>query len=318
MENIRFGIIGCGDVTEVKSGPAFRKVKGSDLEMVMRRDEEKLIDYAKRHQVERYTTDYKELLTDDSVDAVYIATPPKWHHYYALEAARHKKAVYVEKPMALTIQECQEMIDVCKAEGVPLYVAYYRRGQPKFNKVKALIKQGVIGDIRAFHYSYANELIEVDPNRSWLMDKEEAGGGLLYDIGSHMTDILLYFFGDLDEVNGSSANQTEAYGVDDVTSGYMKFKNGVQGTIQMTFNAGFQEDVLRILGADGWIELSIMNNEPVTMNVNGQLETFEFDAIEHVEQPFIQMVVDSMHGLNDLDTTGIEGLKTQKVLEALC
>jgi predicted dehydrogenase len=154
MKDIRFGIIGCGDVTEKKSGPAFRKVEGSELVMVMRRDAKKLESYAKRHQVDKYTTDYLALLSDPDIDAVYIATPPKWHHFYVMEAAKHKKAIYVEKPMGRSVEECQEMVDICKKYEVPLFVAYYRRGQEKFNRIKTMIEEGDIGEIRSFHFAY--------------------------------------------------------------------------------------------------------------------------------------------------------------------
>ena len=131
MDRVRVGIIGCGKVTEMKSGPAFQKVPGSSLEMVMRRDEEKLISYAARHGVKRYTTDYRELLEDPGIDLVYVATPPDTHAFYTIEAAKRGKAVYVEKPMARTVKECRDMIKACGEAGTPLYVAYYRRGQPK-------------------------------------------------------------------------------------------------------------------------------------------------------------------------------------------
>lgn len=317
MDDIRFGILGCGDVTEKKSGPAFKKVEGADLVMVMRRDEAKLKDYATRHNIQSYTTDYELLLQNESIDAVYIATPPKWHHFYTLEAAKHKKAVYVEKPMALTTQECKEMIEACKQEGVPLYVAYYRRGQEKFKKVKTLIESGLLGPIRSFHYCYSCQSPQFNPDRAWLMAKEEAGGGLLYDIGSHMIDMILFLLGEVDSIKGCSNNQGKNYEVNDITTGFLTFKSGVQGSLQLTFNTDVKEDVLKIIGDKGFIQCSIMSNEAVLLVAGDTRETFSFEEIEHVAQPFIQLVVDQIHGLNDLDNTGISGLKTQEVLEVL-
>ena len=139
MTNIHFGIIGCGDVTEKKSGPAFQKLEGSTLYSVMRRNEEKLIDYAQRHGVDKYSTNYLDLLEDPDIDAIYIATPPEMHHFYTVEAAKHGKAVYVEKPMATTVAECEDMIKTCAQYKVPLFVAYYRRAQDKFQKTKNIM-----------------------------------------------------------------------------------------------------------------------------------------------------------------------------------
>lgn len=317
MKNINFGIIGCGDVTEKKSGPAFKKVDGSDLVMVMRRDENKLKDYAKRHNIEKYTTDYKELLSSDDVDAIYIATPPKYHHYYVLEAAKYKKPIYVEKPMALTVKECEEMVEICKENQTPLYVAYYRRGQEKFKAVKNRIDSGDLGEIRSFHYVCSREMPEYNPNRDWLLKSDESGGGLLYDVGSHMVDTLLFFFGDVKRVTGISANQTKIHSVNDVTSGFIAFENGVQGSIQLTFNGSIKEDKLIIIGSEGSIELSIMEGNSIIVNRKGVSSEIEFEELEHVQQPFIQLVVDSIHGKNNLDNSGIAGLNTQKVLEAL-
>ena len=183
MDKVRVGIIGCGKVTEMKSGPAFQKVPGSSLEMVMRRDEEKLISYAARHGVKRYTTDYRELLEDPGIDLVYVATPPDTHAFYTIEAAKRGKAVYVEKPMARTVKECRDMIKACNEAGTPLYVAYYRRGQPKFLKAKELLASGAIGQVRSFTYLYACRAPDLDPERPWLMSREKAGGGLLHPVG---------------------------------------------------------------------------------------------------------------------------------------
>lgn len=317
MKNIRFGIIGCGDVTEVKSGPAFNKCAGSELTMVMRRDPIKVADYAKRHGVSLHTTDYTQVINSDQVDAIYIATPPKYHHFYTLEAAKAGKAVYVEKPMAMTVVECEEMIKACRQAGVPLYVAYYRRGQGKFKEAKSLIESGRIGTIRSFHYAYTQETPKVDPNRAWLMDKDFAGGGLLYDIGSHMIDSILYLLGDLQKVIGQSVNQSGTYKVMDMTSGYMVFESGVQGSLQLTFNGAYREDCLTVIGSEGSIKLGIMNNDPISLFRDQKEEKISFAPMDHVQEGFIQMMVNSLHGLEVLDQTGKNGLITQKVLEAL-
>ena len=316
MKKVTFGIIGCGDVTEVKSGPAFQKLPSTELKWVMRRDEEKLRDYATRHNVEHYSTDYKDLLVDSEVDAIYIATPPHMHKFYTLEAARHKKDVYVEKPMALTVDDCLEMIDVCREEGVKLFVAYYRRAHDKFKKVKALIESGEIGEIRSFSYDFVSPVPEHNPDRPWLYKKEIAGAGKLYDVGSHMIDLILYLFGEVKYATGISANQSKELEVEDNTSGIITFKNGVQGTVQLTFNAMDNEDRMTVVGSKGKISFGIMNNEPVELVREGKKEMLEFDALEHVQMPMIELVSRTILGDEIMDTTGTYGLKTQEVIEA--
>jgi predicted dehydrogenase len=281
----------------------------------MRRDKEKLIDYARRHNIKKYTTDYLDLLRDETVDAVYIATPPNMHHFYTLEAVKYGKAVYVEKPMALTVSECEEMIRVCRDKNVPLFVAYYRREHEKFRKAKALVDSLEIGEIRAFNYLYSSNEPVVNPERAWLLSKEVAGGGLLYDIGSHMIDTLIYLFGDVEMATGISSNQSKTFQVDDVTTGMIRFRSGVQGSLQLSFNGNERQDQLTIIGSKGTLKLSIMSNDPLTLIKDDMNLEFGFDDMEHVQMPLIKRVVDTLRGKDFLDATGIDGLRTQEILE---
>ncbi len=317
MEKVRFGIIGCGSVTEVKSGPAFQKAEGSALEMVMRRDAAKLKDYAQRHHVPRYSTNYLDLLRDPGIDAVYVATPPDSHAFYTMEAAKFGKAVYVEKPMARTMAECEAMAGACRDAGVPLYVAYYRRGQPKFLKAKELLASGALGRVRSFSYLFACPQPDVDPQRPWLLDKEKAGGGLLYDIGSHMVDTICFLLGHPLEAVGRSANLSGKHGTDDVSSALFRFASGVQGTVQLSFNAAEQIDRLWISGSEASMTLSIMSNEPLALEKNGKITSFGFEPLQHVQQPYIQMVVNSLLGKGTLDSSGKDALLTQALLEII-
>ena len=145
FKQINWGIIGCGAVTELKSGPAFNKVEGSKLVAVMRRNGELARDYARRHKVDKWYNQADDLIGDDQVNAVYVATPPSSHALYAIKAMKAGKPVYVEKPMAATHQQCIEMLEVSKDTGIPIFVAYYRRTLPGFLKVKSLIEEGAIG-----------------------------------------------------------------------------------------------------------------------------------------------------------------------------
>lgn len=317
MKKINFAIIGCGDVTEKKSGPAFQKIEGSTLYAVMRRNEKKLIDYAKRHGVERYSTNYLDLLEDENIDAIYIATPPHMHHFYTIEAAKHGKAIYVEKPMARTVEECREMVETCAQHGVDLFVAYYRRGQEKFNKIKTIIDSNQIGTVQAFNLQFITKNAEIDPERSWLLDKEIAGGGKFYDVGSHMIDMLLYLFGDVQMATGLSVNQSKSADVNDNTSGIIQFKNGTQGTIQFAFNGHENLDKTIIVGSDGHLEFSMMENTPVILYKDGQIEEYTFEPLEHVQMPFIERVVQTLLEKDQLEADGLYGLRTQEILETL-
>ena len=317
MKTIRFGMIGAGSVTEVKSGPALQKVPGSSLDFVMRRDPEKLADYARRHGVRKFTTRYEDILEDPDIDAVYIATPPGSHAFYTLEAASHGKAVYVEKPMARTVEEAQTMVKACRDAGVPLFVAYYRRGQPRFLKAKELIESGALGEVRSFQYLFACPVPGEDPARPWLLSREVAGGGLLYDIGSHMSDSIIFLLGEPVEVLGRSNNLSRARDTDDLSSALMRFASGVQGTLQLSFNAAQTIDRLWISGSRGSLTLSIMGYEPLLFEQNGKSESIDFPLLQHVQQPLIIRVVNTLLGRDGLDSTGASALQTQEILEAI-
>lgn len=314
IKAINFGIIGCGDVTEKKSGPAFQKLEGSNLLAVMRRDEAKLIDYARRHKVPKYSTDYLDLLKDENIDAIYVATPPSMHRFYTLEAAKYGKAVYVEKPMAMSVEECKEMLRVSREYQIPLFVAYYRREHEKFKKAKEIITSGEIGELRAFHYIYTCKTPQIDKSRAWIFSKEESGG-LLYDIGSHMIDMILYLFGEVKWASGISDNQSKDFKVNDVTTGMIKFKNGTQGSLQLSFNGNRSRDELLVIGSKGTLILSILSNDAITVIKEDKKSTISFPDTEHVQMPYIKRVVDTLLGKDNYDTSGLYGLRTQEILE---
>ncbi|MRR31036.1 Gfo/Idh/MocA family oxidoreductase, partial [bacterium] len=219
MNQVRWGIIGCGDVTEVKSGPALQKADGSQLVAVMRRNEALAQDYARRHGVQRWYDDARQLIDDPQVDAVYIATPPHKHKEFTLAVAQAGKPVYVEKPMALNAAECQEMIDACHVAGVPLFVAYYRRALPRFVKIKEIIDSGVLGKLRFVQVTLTQPARELASGElPWRVIPETAGGGLFVDLAAHTLDFLDYVLGPIQAVHGIACNQGGAYPAEDVVS----------------------------------------------------------------------------------------------------
>src|SRR3954471_12545595 len=135
MKKINWGIIGCGDVTELKSGPAFNKINNSSLVAVMRRDAAKAEDYARRHNVPKWYNDADKLINDPEVNAIYIATPPSSHVMYTMAAIKAGKPVYVEKPMSLDAASAQRMNNYALEQNIKLVVAHYRRALPFFIKI---------------------------------------------------------------------------------------------------------------------------------------------------------------------------------------
>ncbi|MGA2035146.1 MAG: Gfo/Idh/MocA family oxidoreductase, partial [Thermoguttaceae bacterium] len=295
---IRWGIIGCGNVSEVKSGPGFQKAAGSALVMVMRRDAAKAEDYARRHGVPRWTTDAEALLRAPEVDAVYIATPPGNHLEYALRVAAAGKPAYVEKPMARNHAECQRMIDAFAKAGQPLFVAFYRRRLPRFLKAKELVASGRLGRITTLSYRYADaRLRDIDPAKlEWRLVAEHSGGGIFLDLACHALDIFDFILGPIESIQGMAANLASPYDVEDVVALHCRFAAGALGACSWNFAGAGSDDVIDIAGTLGKLTLSVFGNEPVRLETGAGVEQFDLPNPLHIQQPLIESIVDELHG----------------------
>ncbi|MGC4032872.1 MAG: Gfo/Idh/MocA family oxidoreductase [Tepidisphaeraceae bacterium] len=318
MNEVRWGIIGCGDVTEVKSGPALQKVAGSRLVAVMRRDAAKAADYAKRHGVPAWYDDADRLINDPNVNAIYVATPPSSHADYACRAAAAGKAVYVEKPMATTADECRRMIAACNAAGVPLFVAYYRRRLPRFVKVKELIDSGAIGSPRtvSVHLWRPAGKSETAGN-NWRVDPAIAGGGLFLDLASHTLDLLDELLGPLQSAGGTATNLGGHYDAEDVVAGHFCFQSGVIGSGSWCFVAGVSRDVVEIVGSRGVVRFPTFGEQPVTLENADGVQAFTIAHPPHVQQPLIETVVNNLLGRGVCPSTGETALRTTLALDAM-
>jgi predicted dehydrogenase len=320
MDMIRWGILGCGKVTEIKSGPALQRADGSELVAVMRRNGEFAADYARRHGVARWYDNAEALIHDPEVDAVYIATPPSSHKEYALAVAAAGKPVYVEKPMALNFAECQEMIAVCEKNSVPLFVAYYRRALPRFAKVKSLLDNGAIGDVRFVHVTFYRRPADRDLNgeENWRVDPRIAGGGYFYDLASHSIDLLQYLLGDAKAAAGYASNQSRMYEAEDIVSGVFVTENDVHVTCVWDFNAYDELDRTEIVGSAGKLTFSTFANNPVVLENQDGAQSFMIENPPHIQQPLIQTIVDELRGRGRCPSTGRTAAQTNRVMEQIC
>jgi 1,5-anhydro-D-fructose reductase (1,5-anhydro-D-mannitol-forming) len=318
MDTVRWGIIGCGDVTEVKSGPALQKAEGSELVAVMRRNGALAEDYARRHHVAKWYEQAEALIQDPDVNAIYIATPPAFHREYALLAARAGKPAYVEKPMARSHEECLDMLSACEAAGVPLYVAYYRRGLPRFNEIKRLLDSGTIGEIR-FVQSVQLQTMRAkdDQPLPWRIQPELSGGGLFVDLASHTLDILDYLLGPIGEVKGFAANQSGQHQVEDLVTTTYAFESGIIGTGAWCFSAYTRSDTNEIIGSRGKITFSTFGEDLRIELADGQMEERTIPNPAHIQQPLIQRIVDELRGVGQSPSTGHTAARTNRVMDEL-
>ncbi|GEO05656.1 oxidoreductase [Adhaeribacter aerolatus] len=321
MQEIRWGIIGCGDVTEKKSGPAFSKIPQSRLVAVMRRDAAKAADYARRHQVPRWYANADELINDPEVNAVYIATPPGSHLEYTLKVAAAGKPVYVEKPMALNYDQCRQMIDACAQVRVPLFVAYYRRGQAIFRKVKELVTTGAIGAVRLVNIRlYHPPKPDLDANElPWRVQPEISGGGLFFDLASHQLDLMDFFFGPITQVQGLKANQAGLYPAEDIVTANFSFASGVQGSGLWCFTVAesARTDQTEIIGSTGRITYSTFDSDIITLETAAGKQEMQIPYPEHVQQPLIQEMVAELLGQGTCPSTGESAARTAQVMDKI-
>ena len=314
-------MIGCGSVTEVKSGPAFNKVKDSKLVAVMRRNTALAEDYARRHNVPKVYSTASDLINDKDINAVYIATPPSSHAEYALEVIAAGKPVYIEKPMASTYAECLKINKAAAKSKVPVFVAYYRRTLPGFLFVKNLIETGAIGNVRfliiqLFKYPSPDEK---KGNLPWRVDPKVAGAGHFYDLASHQLDYLDLLFGPIQKVKSVAINQAGLYKAEDYVSAEFIFRNNIAGTGMWSFAASPDSgrDTLEIIGDRGSIKFTTFSFEPIVLTNEAGRKEFINERPENVQYYLIEKIVQSLKGQGVSPSTGVSAARTNKVMEEI-
>lgn len=320
---IKWGFIGCGDVTEKKSGPAFRKVEGSDVVAVMRRDTEKAKGYALRHRINRWYNNAHDLINDPEVNAVYIATPPGSHAEYAIASMKAGKPVYIEKPMAASFEECLQINQVSKETGVPCFVAYYRRTLPYFLRVKQIIDDGLLGDISTVQIKFAIPPYKADfdlDNLPWRVKKEIAGAGYFYDLASHQLDLLDYLLGEIEEVQGYKNNIAGLYDVEDTVVGSFRFQSGVLGSGSWSFIApqDTRSDLIYFTGTKGRLSCSTFDFSPILLETSEGVQEFMEENPENIQFYLIRSIVNFLNGKGDEPiSTGTTAMRTNFVMDKI-
>lgn len=295
MNTINWGIIGCGDVTEIKSGPAFSKIANSKLIAVMRRDAAKAADYARRHNVGKWHDNAENLMNDAEINAIYIATPPASHLPYALTALEKGFNVYVEKPVTRNADEAKQMAEAVKKSDAKLTVAHYRRALPMFLHVKKLLDDHIIGDIRTVQirmWQARKPKLVADVETNWRVNPEISGGGYFHDLAPHQLDLMLFYFGEPEYYNGFSLNQSQATPADDHVCGQILFKNNIVVNGSWCFNVAESEtiDSCEIIGTKGKITFPFFG-KTVTCKTENEENTIEFIHPQHIQQPMIEKIV---------------------------
>ena len=311
MKIIKWGFIGCGEVTEKKSGPAFSEVEGSTVVAVMSRSEEKARSYAERHGISRWYTDAQMLIDDPEVNAVYVATPPSSHATFAIMSMKAGKPVYVEKPLAASYDDCSRVNRISEQTGVPCFVAYYRRYLPYFQHVKQIVNQGTIGQVINVQIRFAVPPRELDYSNSenlpWRLQPDIAGGGYFYDLAPHQLDLLQEMFGVILDAHGIYANRGHIYSAEDSVSAIFRFESGLPGSGSWCFVAhdSAREDSVQLIGDKGSVRFSVFDYAPIVLHTSEGTERIEVPNPPHVQFPLIKKVVEHLQGLGVCDCTSV-------------
>lgn len=323
MKLLKWGFIGCGEVTEKKSGPAFNEVEGSEVIAVMSRSEKKARSYAERHHISKWYTDAQELIDDPDVNAIYIATPPSSHATFAIMAMRAGKPVYVEKPLAASYDDCARINRISEQTGVPCFVAYYRRYLPYFRKVKEIIRQGGIGDIMNVLIRFSCPPRDLDYSSGgslpWRLQPDIAGGGYFYDLAPHQLDLLQDLFGVITEAEGMCANRAGLYSAEDSVSACFRFESGLPGSGSWCFvgHKSAKEDRIEVIGDKGMLCFSVYNYDPIQLVTSEGTTSITVPNPPYVQLPIIKAVIEDLQGFGVCSCTSVSATPVNWVLDRI-
>jgi len=296
-KKISWGIIGCGDVTEIKSGPAFNLVSNSKIIAVMRRNGDKAADYASRHGIGKWYNNADELLHDAEINSIYIATPPAFHKDYAIKALKLGLNVYIEKPVTLNQQEAREIAEAASQSTGKLTIAHYRRAVPMFLYIKELLDRQKIGDVRAIQIRMWQPLkpsLVAETDDNWRLNPVLSGGGYFHDLAPHQLDLMYYFFGKPILVSGFSLNQSKESAADDHVAGLALFSENKVLNGSWSFNVEEEEEVdeCLIVGSKGSITFPFFGKTVLWQNADTEdVQVIPFEHPKHIQQPMIEKVV---------------------------
>lgn len=230
---MNWGIVGFGAVCEKAFMPGLRASKEGRLVAIASRDVNRARERTKHLGQLRYYPNAAELAGDPNVDVVYIATPPVAHLAAMLACAEARKPMLVEKPMALTVEECRQAISAAEASQVKLMVCYYMRFNGRHRLAREIVRSGELGEVT---YVRINNATYYKPDaQAWRYQQAISGGGALADIGCHCLDLLRFLAGDIVEVTAFSSSNTFRSKVDETFTALLKFETGALGTLSVSF-----------------------------------------------------------------------------------
>jgi predicted dehydrogenase len=293
--NVRWGLIGCGDIARKRVAAALRDTKHSELVAVNRAQADLAEAFAKEFGARKWYGDWRELLTDKDIDAIYVATPVHLHATQTIQAAEAGKHVLCEKPMAMNPLECEQMMAASRANHVKLGIAYYRHFYPVINRIKTVISQGEIGQpvlAQINAYEWFNP--RLGEARSWLTEFELAGGGPMFDFGCHRIEVLSNLFGPIQRTVAITTRAAFTREVEDTAAAVFKFERGMCATLAVSHAVREPQDTLDIYGSHGSIHVPVLNAGKLQITNGVGVREESHPAAENIHQPLIDDFIDAV------------------------
>jgi predicted dehydrogenase len=316
---VRWGLIGCGDIAGRRVAPALRESRDSTLLAVARSRAELAADFAARHGASRWYGDWRDLLGDGEIDAVYIATPVRLHAEQAVAAAEAGKHVLCEKPMALDLAGCDRMLAAARRQRVRLGIAYYRHHYPVVRRLRQLLASGEIGrPVLAQAQAFERFDPPVGHPRSWLLEKAESGGGPMADFGCHRIEVLLDLLGPVDRVRGFPGNvRFHEREVEDTCVAHLRFQSGARAVLSVTHAAYESRDTFEVFGTEGSAHVAPLNEGRLRIVTAEGPREEAHPPHPNLHQPLVQDFVDALRDGREPEVTGEVGREVARVIAAI-
>ncbi len=316
---LRWGLIGCGDIAEKRVAPALRAAPGSALVAVARAQAERAAAFAARHGASRSYGDWRDLVRDDGLDAVYIATPVRLHAEQVVAAAEAGKHVLCEKPMALDPPSCERMLAAARTHGVRLGVAYYRHHYPVVRRLRELLSSGEMGR-PVLARMQAFEPFDPPPGhpRAWLLRRAESGGGPMADFGCHRIEVLLDLLGPFREVHGFSARvRFPEREVEDTCVAHFRFPGGAMAVLEVSHAAQERRDTLELIGTEGSAQVAALNAGVIRVFGSAGEREESHPPHANLHQPLVEDFVEAVSQGREPAVTGEIGLAVARAVHAI-
>ena len=311
--SLKWGVLGAGSVAQRRAMPAITKADGAELHALLSRDATRAKRLAHEHGATNAYTTVDALYADDALDAIYVSTPVHLHCEQVIAAAERGLHVLCDKPMALTPQQCSEMIAACEANDVHLQTCFLFRFHSCFKQIRTWVSDGRFGQIVHARMPFLKQY-QLTPDE-WRAQPEQGGGGCFMDLGPHSVDLLRYLIGEVNAVSAFYNSATQGAAVEDTGGIFMRFDNGAQAFTDLSFSVPQCDIVLELYGTEGTVWVYNDNGWKIKTHFDGETALIPSEYEDLYQYQFEHFAACVQEGATPI-TTGNDGLRANEILAA--